>query len=84
MEHYPPWLDPDHYSYLIDTQHRFLSIGLVFLFMTVVFALSGATLERYHGVVYRTEEPKRFWWNIAFYFLAGLFFIGTFLYQHSS
>lgn len=51
----------DHFSYLIDPQHRFLLIGIILLVMTAVFTLSGETLERYHGIVYRTEEPKRFW-----------------------
>jgi RsiW-degrading membrane proteinase PrsW (M82 family) len=63
----------DHYSYLIDRQHRFLLTGIVLLVMTVVFTLSGETLERYHAIVYRAKEPKRFWWDVVLYFLAGLF-----------
>jgi 1,4-alpha-glucan branching enzyme len=74
----------DHFSYLIDPQHRFLLIGIILLVMTAVFTLSGETLERYHGVVYRMEEPKRFWWDVVLYFLAGLFFIGLYVYQHSN
>jgi hypothetical protein len=38
--------------------------------MTAVFALSGETLERYRGVVYRAKEPKQLWRDIVFYFLA--------------
>jgi hypothetical protein len=53
-------MDPDHFSYLIDRQHRFLLIGIVLLVMTVVFTLSGEILERNHGFVSRAEEPKRF------------------------
>lgn len=74
----------DHFSYLIDRQHRLLLIGIVLLVMTAVFTLSGETLERYHGIVYRTEEPKRFWWDVVLYFIAGLFFIGLYLYQNSN
>ena len=74
----------DHYSYLIDSHHRFQLIGIVLLIMTAVFALSGETLERYGGIVARAKEPKRFWWNIVFYFLAGLFFIGLHLYENSN
>jgi hypothetical protein len=77
-------MDPDHFSYLIDRQHRFLLIGIVLLVMTVVFTLSGETLERYYGLVSRSEEPKRFWWSVALYFLGGLFFIGLYLYQNSN
>ena len=74
----------DKFSYLIDRQHRFLLVGIVLLVMTAVFTLSGETLERYRGIVYRTKEPKRFWWDVVLYFLAGLFFIGLYLYQNSN
>jgi len=74
----------DHFSYLIDQQHRFLLIGIVILVMTAVFTLIGETLEPHHGIVYRAEEPKRFWWNIVSYFLASLFFIGLYLYENSN
>ena len=74
----------DHFSYLIDQQHRFLLIGIIILVMAAVFTLSGETSERYHGVVYRAEEPKRFWWDVVLYFLAGLFFIGVHLYLNSN
>ena len=74
----------DHFSYLIDRQHRFLLIGIVLLVMTAVFTLSGETLERFHGIVCRSKEPKRFWWDVVLYFLGGLFFIGLYLYQNSN
>jgi len=74
----------DHFSYLIDEQHRFLLVGIVLLGMTAVFTLSGETLERYRGIVYRTKEPKRFWWDVLAYFLLGLFFIGLYLFQKSN
>jgi energy-coupling factor transporter transmembrane protein EcfT len=65
----------DHFSYLIDRQHRFLLIGIILLIVAVLFTLSGETLERFHGVVSRAKDPKRFWWNVAMYYLGGLFFI---------
>ena len=74
----------DRFSYLIDRRHGFLLIGIVLLIMTVVFTLSGETLERDHGIVYCAKEPKRFWWDVVVYFLAGLFFIGLYLYQNSN
>ena len=73
----------DHFSYLIDRQHRFLLIGIVLLIMAAVFTLSGEVLERSRGIVSRDEEPKRFWWNVVFYFLAGLLFIAVYLYEES-
>jgi hypothetical protein len=72
----------DHYSYLIDRQHRFLLVGIVLLVMSVVFTLTGESLERYGGIVSRAEEPKRFRWNVAFFFLGGIFFIALILVQH--
>ena len=78
----------DHYSYLIhdSKQHRFTAYRdrLQHLVMTAVFTLSGETLERYHGIVYRAKEPKRFWWDVVLYFIMGLFFIGLYLYQNSN
>lgn len=73
-----------HFSYLIDRQHRLLLIGIVLLLITAVFALSGETWERGGGIVDRTKEPKRFWWDVVLCFLAGLFFIGLYLYQNSN
>jgi energy-coupling factor transporter transmembrane protein EcfT len=72
----------DHFSYLIDQQHRLLLIGIVLLVMTPFFALSGGTFEPHSGIVYRAKEPKRFWWNVVGYFLSGLFFIGIYLIQN--
>ena len=74
----------DRLSFLLDRQHRFLFIGIILLVTTAVFTLSGETLERYRGIVYRAKEPKRFWWDIVFYFLASLFFIGLYLYENSN
>jgi membrane protease YdiL (CAAX protease family) len=74
----------DHYSYLIDRQHRFLLIGIALLVATAVFTLSGETLERNRGIVYHAKEPKRFWWDVVLYFIAGLFFIGLYWYQNSN
>lgn len=73
----------DHFSYLIDHQHRFLLIGILLLVVTAVFTVSGEALERYRGLVYRSKEPKRFWWDVALYFGAGLFFVGLYFYRNS-
>jgi hypothetical protein len=73
----------DHYSYLIDRQHRFLLIGIVLLVVAGVFTLTGESLERYGGIVNRSEEPKRFWRNVAFFFLGGVFCIALYLYNSS-
>jgi hypothetical protein len=69
----------DHYSYLIDHQHRFLLIGIIVLLLAVVFTLTGETVERGGRMVNRSEEPKRFWWDVALFYLTGIFFIGLYL-----
>jgi hypothetical protein len=74
----------DHFSYLIDRQHRFLLIGIVLLLMAVAFTLTGETLERGYGMVDRADEPKRFWWDVAMFYLGGIFFIALYLFNISS
>jgi sterol desaturase/sphingolipid hydroxylase (fatty acid hydroxylase superfamily) len=74
----------DHFSYLIDREHRLLLIGIVLMVLAAVFALAGEAFEPRHGFVCRTEEPKRFWWNVVLFFLSGLFFIGFYIAQNSN
>lgn len=52
--------------------------------MAVVFTFTGETVERFRGMVYRGEKPKQFWSNVVWFYLAGLFFIGLFLYKNSN
>jgi hypothetical protein len=52
--------------------------------MAVVFRLKGETIGRFRGMVYRAEEPNRFWWNVAMFYLVGRFFIGLYLYKISN
>jgi energy-coupling factor transporter transmembrane protein EcfT len=74
----------DHYSYLIDRQHRFLLIGIILLIIAVAFALTGESLEWGGRMVTRAEEPKRFWWNVAAFCLSGIFFIVLYLCNFSN
>lgn len=72
----------DHFSYLIDSRHRLLLSGIIVLIISSAFVLTGETFER-RRIVYRTEEPKRFWWNVVSFFLFGLILIACQLYQNS-
>ena len=76
----------DRFSYLIDRQHRLLLIGIVVLVAVAVFSLGGEafTFEKPVHIVSRAESPKRFWWSVVAWFLAGLFFIGAYLYQNTN
>ena len=73
----------DHYSYLIDRQHRFLLIGIILLVVAVVFTLAGESLERGGRIVSRAEQPKQFWWNVVSFYLGGVFFIALYFYRNS-
>lgn len=57
---------------------------LIFGFIVVSFAvhetLSGRAWVRFHGWVYRANEPIAYWWTVAIMFLIGLFLIGYCLY----
>jgi uncharacterized RDD family membrane protein YckC len=74
----------DHYSYLIDRQHRFLLVGIILLLVAVVFTLTGETFERDGGIVSRGEEPKRFCWDVAMFYLIGILFIALYLFGISN
>jgi len=41
----------------------------------------GKSYVRFQGWVYRSEEPKKFWWSVATYYLGGIFFIGADLFN---
>jgi hypothetical protein len=75
----------DHYSYLIDRQRRFLLIGMVVLLLAVVFTLTGESVQGWGlPIVSRAEEPKRFWWAVALFYLGGIFFIALYFFGISS
>jgi len=61
------------------TPYGLLIFGVFFLFLAGAGTLTGEALAR-GGVVYRTEEPKEFWWVIAIECLGGVGLIGYFLY----
>jgi H+/Cl- antiporter ClcA len=75
----------DRYSYLIDRQHGFLLIGIVVLLLAVVFTLTGESVQGWGlPIVSRAEEPKRFWWAVALFYLTGIFFIALYLFKISN
>ena len=67
---------PDWYSHYI-----FLTLGVISFSAAVVWTCTGKARTRFHGWVYRAKEPDVFWWVVAIYYLAGVLFIGTFLYE---
>jgi hypothetical protein len=64
-----------------------LLIGVGLLLFAVASTLTGETIEaRRYGsrFIERSEEPKRFWWNIVGSTFAGLCFVGLYLYEISN
>jgi hypothetical protein len=53
-----------------------LIFGFIFFSLGVLWTLTGRVWLRFHGWVYRVDEPKTFWWNVAVFFLIGLFLVG--------
>jgi cell division protein FtsW (lipid II flippase) len=55
--------------------HGWLVFGVFLLFLGTVYTCIGKSYVRFQGWVYRSEEPKEFWWSVATYYLLGIFFI---------
>jgi len=69
-----PWLDAK-------TPYGSLAFGVFLLFMGVVFICTGKAYIRFQGWVYRSEEPKVFWWSVGANFLLGALFIGDYVFN---
>lgn len=55
--------------------------GMFLLSLAVAYTYTGKAWIRMHGWVYRAEEPKRYWLEVAVYYLGAVFLIGLFLYK---
>jgi hypothetical protein len=55
--------------------------GLLLLFLAVGGTCTGKAPQFFGRVVYRDEEPNRFWRLVASYCVFGLVLIGQFLYK---
>jgi hypothetical protein len=61
--------------------YGFLILGGISIAAAIIWMHTGRVWVRSVGWVYRAREPKWFWWNVALYFLVGVFFIGLCLYK---
>jgi hypothetical protein len=61
------------------SQYIFLTFAAIFFGGGVVSTLTGTTLARFRGVVYRAKNPSDFWWTVATYYLLALFFVYMYL-----
>jgi hypothetical protein len=58
-----------------------LFLGVLFLGLAVGGMLTGTTLVRFRGVIYRVEDPKMFREAIASYLVLGSFSIGAYVFN---
>lgn len=71
---------PDLHSFLRQP-YIYLIPGVSAFSAAVVWTCTGKAWIRFHGWVYRAEEPNRFWLEVATYYLIGVGFVGVFLYM---
>ncbi len=72
---------PDWWHAPIRSPYLFLILGIISFTAAVVWTRTGKAWVRFHGWVYRAEEPNWFWWESAMYYVVGVGFIGYFLYK---
>jgi hypothetical protein len=75
MPDLPELLRPPYFQFVF---------GVITFCAAVVSTGTGRTWARFHGWVYRAEEPADFWWTVATYYFIGVFLIGYSLSGFSS
>ena len=68
------------YRYLLARQNVSFIMGIVLIGLALIFALTGRCLVKYRGIIYRADDPKEFWQNIAVYCVLGLVCLGLYVY----
>lgn len=66
---------------LLRSPYIFLIVGVVSISAAVVYTCLGKAWGRFSGWIYRAEEPRTFWVEIAFYYLGGVLSLGYFLFK---
>lgn len=61
------------------SQYIDLIFAAFFFGGAVVSTLTGKTLARPRGLVYRAKDPSDFWWVVAIYYFGALFFVYLYL-----
>lgn len=57
------------------------TLGATSLFAGTAWTVTGKAWDRYRGWVYRTKEPRRYWWNVAAYCVVGAGLIAGFWFK---
>ncbi len=64
--------------------YTLLDAGMFVLFLAVIYTYTGKAYIRFHGWVYRADEPKRYWLEVVAYYVVGVGLIGLFLYSFNA
>lgn len=67
--------------WFLNPPYSLLTFGIFLLFLAAIYTYTGKAWIRFHGWVNRVEEPKRYWLEVATYYLLGVGLIGLFLYK---
>jgi hypothetical protein len=62
-------------------QYFSLFLAIVMFVIAVYGTCTGKLRGRFSDVADRAKDPKRYWTWLAIYYLAGVGFIGVFLYE---
>jgi hypothetical protein len=63
-------------------QYGLLAGGIVLIALGALYTYTGKAYARFHGYIYRADNPKGFWLEVASSYLLGLALIGLFLYDN--
>lgn len=74
---------PHWWNAQINSPYYWLIVGAIFFAAAVVWTFTGKAWIRFHGWVYHAEEPKRYWLEVAAYYVIALFFITIFIFKMS-
>ncbi len=64
---------------LLTPPYFYLVVGVALIASTVASLITGTTIARYSGWVYRAKQSGSFWFGITVNFLLGIYFIWLFL-----
>jgi hypothetical protein len=61
-----------------------LLAGIALIVIGAVYTYMGRAYARFHGWVYRADDPKGYWTAVASYFVAGAVLIAYALYLYEN
>lgn len=75
------WLISDLFG-LQHPRYGLLTFGILLIALGVFYTYTGKAYARLHGWIYRADDPKGFWLEVAGSYLLGLALIGLFFYEN--